>query len=390
MRVAVLLLLALATSAASQTLPAPLYRGYDVFVVAGQSNARGRGDSLRSPVIPPGGGYEALPRGEILPLADPVGGANTGSAWPAFAEAYTAATGVGVIIIGLAESGSFQVWLPGDGPEQTWDVRVEGSLYDRAGPKIHRALNLLAPHIYNARLAGWLWIQGGGDARRIDDGRLTPADYEAGLHALAHKVGVDWGVPMYLFQSGTAVSGDTPGAQAVRQIQAEADTLDDVVVVFTGAVNFPALGWHVDDVHWSQNGLNAAGWEGGAAAAAHRLSLPPASADLPDVVPLPAPPVPSQGLPERPPMEAPFPGPGEEGPLTVRPNPGTDGFTLDAPCAYRFTVSDVRGRLVAAGDGDGTTRLPRLGPGLYVVRLASRDVPADPTCSGHRTLTVVR
>ena len=94
-----------ASAPSAADVPDPIYEAYDVFVVAGQSNAKGRGTAEEAPEVPAGAAYEATPQGEIRALADPVGGANTGSAWPAFANAYTAATGRGVVIIGMAAGG---------------------------------------------------------------------------------------------------------------------------------------------------------------------------------------------------------------------------------------------------------------------------------------------
>lgn len=379
MRALVLLLLVAAMPPlGAQPLPEPAYAAYDVFVVAGQSNARGRGDSTLSAVVPEGAAYEAKPDGRVGPLADPVGGANTGSAWTAFANAYSSATGQGVAIIGMATNGSAQVALPGDDPSQTWDLSVSDNLYERAQPKVRRAMEALRDRGFFVRIRGWLWIQGGADGRRIDEGTLTPEAYRDGLHALAARVDADYSVPLFLFMTGTDARGDTDGIAAVRTIQADADALDEVVVVYRDAVSFPARGWMLpDNVHWSQAGLDDAGRVGGEAVAAWVLAQPPETAPGPPLIPSPAPPEGEPGEPDPP------------GVLTVYPNPASGVATVDLACTFRYDVTDTRGRRIARGQGDGPTDLPPLASGLYVVR-AWPQGDADASCAGRRTLTIVR
>src|SRR5690606_8594754 len=94
-----------------------------LFVVAGQSNALGRGDSASSPSVATGDGYywngTAFSR-----LADPVGGATTGSAWPAFANQWRSNGGVIPVFRGFA-GGDTSV-LTNEAPN--WNVT--GSLYE--------------------------------------------------------------------------------------------------------------------------------------------------------------------------------------------------------------------------------------------------------------------
>lgn len=348
----------------SSDFPDPIYEDYDFFVVAGQSNARGRGTAELAPEVPAGAAYEVTQRGEILPLADPVGGANTGSAWPAFANAYSALTGRGVIIIGQATNGSVQAAIPGDGPNQTWDVSQSDNLYVRTDRKARRALRAAEDALPNVRAAGWLWIQGGSDARRIEDGRITGQQYEAALHALARTIGQDWGVPMYLWVSGTDARGDIPGAVELRRIQNEADALPEVVVVYRDAYTFPQLGWmQPDNVHWSQPGLNVAGTEGGQVAGQDRLDRLGARSTDPTT--------PDYALG-----------------LIVFPNP-SDAPRLNAGCPFRYTVSDTLGRRMGAGEGAGPTALPDLPAGVYIAQVTGR-AGRPPECSGSIAFTVAR
>ena len=70
-------------SAAVSVSPAPSLSGYDFFVVAGQSNAKGQGNASSSLRPDVGEGYAISRTGDITYLEDPFGNAETGSAWPA-------------------------------------------------------------------------------------------------------------------------------------------------------------------------------------------------------------------------------------------------------------------------------------------------------------------
>ena len=351
-------------TAPAGALPDPIYDAYDLFVVAGQSNARGRGEAALSPVVPAGAAYEVLQSGSVVPLADPVGRANTGSAWPAFANAYSEATGRGVVIVGQAAGGTAQVALAGDGPTGHWDVRQPDNRYTRADRVARRALAVAERELPGVRPAGWLWIQGGSDMRRIQDGRLSLDEYREGLHALARRVGSDWGVPLYLFVSGTDAREDTPAAAAVREVQNEAGALDEVVVVYREAYTFPARGWMLPDhIHWSQDGLDEAGREG-AAVAAEDQALRVGTSENPQ----------ASGFSEG---------------VVAFPNPSARAPHLNAGCPFLYAVVDARGRLVARGQGSGPTPLPALPVGAYVAQVRPRAGTA-PACTGSVPFVVAR
>ena len=345
-------------------LPEPIYEHYDFFVVAGQSNARGQGEAPLAPEVPAGAAYEVTPQGRISALADPVGRAETGSAWPAFANAYSEATGRGVVLVSQTFNGSKQVWLPGDRDLGTWDVSRETNLYAHTDAKARRALRTAEDALPNVRPAGWLWIQGGTDARRIEDGRLTVEAYEQKLHALARSVGRDWGTPLYLWVSGTDARADSPGIQAVRRVQNQADALDEVVVSYRDAVSFVERGWmQPDHVHWAQPGLNEAGARGGEAVARDRLARSGPDNNNPTA-------------------------PGYSEGVVIFPNPSATP-RVNAGCPFVYAVTDTRGRVLARGRGNGPTDLPRLAPGIYTARvrpLAGR----SPECSGTVRFTVAR
>jgi hypothetical protein len=332
---------------------APILGGYDVFVVAGQSNAKGNGDRAASERATPGAAYEMTRRGRFEHLADPVGNARTGSAWPAFAKAYTARTGRGVVVLPLAKPGSHQYKNPWVAPGNHWDVRHPGNLYEPAAAAAAQAYAVAEASLPDVRFGGWLWIQGGADAIAMRDGQQTGEDYRRAYHAMARRVHADWGAPVLHILTGTSLAEDPPEARELRRIQAESDALDEVVVIYRDAYRFAERGWHVDDVHWDQRGLNEAGRVGGDHAGLWRNGEP-----IPEADPQPQPEPGYAGGPGGLPSER----------LVVAPNPVLGAFSVTASCAFEYELYDSRGRLLRRGRvNQPSVRLRRgtLPPGQY-------------------------
>jgi hypothetical protein len=84
---------------------------YDIFPIAGQSNAMGVGDQSTSTAVPYGNAVEYIDSGYLKALKDPTQHAVeanvslTGSAWPAFGKKYFELTNRRVCIVGSAYSG---------------------------------------------------------------------------------------------------------------------------------------------------------------------------------------------------------------------------------------------------------------------------------------------
>lgn len=230
----------------------------DVFLVAGQSNAEGRGSSAQSPTV--SNGSVMYSGGVVAPLADPVGGAASGSAWPAFANTYgqcavtEAANGGARLLTGMGGGN----WSP------------SGLLFAAAITHLDAAVAALATAGHSPVVRGVLWSQG------ESEGELWPgtaADlavaYEAGLVDLFDRFRFELGdVDMWVARTGRLSSGDTALWTAVRDAQdAACAATDGLHMAFAGAVDFPDQGMmKVDGIHYAQAGLNAMGAAMGAAA----------------------------------------------------------------------------------------------------------------------------
>ena len=241
---------------------AKLQTQVDLFLIAGQSNAEGRGDSTQSPALAvPGSAFTINPTTFALTeLADPVGGAQTGSAWPSFANEWFALTGRVAVFIEQATTGTRLVGAPAE-----WGV---GGTSRAAAAQAFTDVNAHFAFNQDFNVAGRfvLFSQGEGDAQIA----VAGAAYQSALEGLIDEWNTTLGVDRFaMFRTG-ALSTDTgatdPDWQAIRDAQdaAQAARPDTSLVVFRDAVNFPNTSQMVDTIHYNQSGLNEMGTFGAA------------------------------------------------------------------------------------------------------------------------------
>lgn len=351
-----------ATFFMASAVPAPFQASaqdaYDLFLIAGQSNAEGRGSG--GPEVPLGVGFEvrtgaldgfnAEPPStpEAVPLRDPVGDSRGGSMWPAFAVRYHQLTGRGVIVIETARSSTSSV----NGMSNwNWDVRDGAatgprSLYVRALRALDDVLDstdMLPTRAAPVRLGGVIWLQGESDARKIARGELDVAEYAASLDALLHQLRTDLDArtigtadappEIFLIPIGTEREGDTPAWAAVRAAQRSACERGLCHEAYGASETLVDRGM-LGNAHWNQLGLDEVG-SGVAVSVAQALGVPPTSSGA---------------------------DPNGEALLRVWPNPTVGGFQVSTAAV----VYDTLGRRVAsvwAGE-----RVEGLRPGTYAVQ----------------------
>lgn len=236
-----------------------------LFLVAGQSNAVGMGDSATSVSCEPQTAWEYRLQGDsLVPLKDPVGfaelhfeAARKGSAWPAFAKAYHAATGKQVVIVAAARGGSSchrQAELDNYG---TWDTAGRLRLFDSAIVKTKAAMRKTG-----LPLNGIIWSQGERDANAINSGTLTATAYAQALTQLIERFRqqLGEGAKFYLVQTGYYSNHPAAGFDAVRKVQEQlANKLKQVYIVYRHTGDFKEKGWMKDDIHYNQTALNDIG-----------------------------------------------------------------------------------------------------------------------------------
>ncbi|HEU4554597.1 MAG TPA: sialate O-acetylesterase [Chitinophaga sp.] len=236
-----------------------------LFLVAGQSNAVGQGDSAAAVHCAAGTAFEYSFTGNaLLALKDPVGQhelhfekANTGSAWPAFAKAYHNLTGSNVIIVQAARGGSschYKAELKNCG---TWDNRGQLPLFDSAVIKAKAAACKTGLPV-----AGILWSQGERDANAVNAQQLTPEEYEQQLVLLINKFRKALGnqVNFYIIQTGYYTGHPVKGFDAIRKAQENvAGKMRHVFIVYAPTNTFEGKGWMKDEIHYNQTALNNIG-----------------------------------------------------------------------------------------------------------------------------------
>ena len=244
--------------------PAAGTNALDLFLVAGQSNAVGRGDSVLSIRVPLDHGYEWSPlMNRLTDGNDPIANAATGSAWPAFLKRWYELTGRRAVIVGAAKGGSAQHYLATQGSSDDWDDPARGgTLYAAAVARLDSALASLPTQGYTPVFRGILWDQGGRDAKAIGAGDIGITDYRSAFEAMIGRFRARYGrtTAMWIVRLGRESAGDRPGWTEVRRIQDEVAAADPYAwIVFENAIDFPAEGKMADEVHYNQAGYNEIG-----------------------------------------------------------------------------------------------------------------------------------
>lgn len=225
----------------------------DVFVVAGQSNALGRGDSALSPTVGAGEGYE-VNGSTVSHLADPVGSANTGSAWPAFAIEYYNLTNRVPAIVSTAVGGTSLV-AAADTGVGNWSST--GTVFSSSTSATTTALAALVTAGHTPTLRGVLWAQGETDALHP----IAEATYQSALIDLHTRYQAALGtVPLFVCRLGDRAGGVAADWEAIRDAQdAAATATAGIDVVYTRAKDFTYIGWMADALHYTQAGYNDMG-----------------------------------------------------------------------------------------------------------------------------------
>lgn len=347
-RLAALLVL-LAPPAAAQRPADPL----DLYLLAGQSNARGSGGDLAEAPVPPhltaywaylrDDGTRSLavaPVDRESPLSQSLG--------PAFAARYWERTGRRVLLVQLAVSGSANVPAADRGFGH-WSAHHDGPGAEGGPNRLRTGLEDLDrildqfPNRDQLRPGGIIWVQGETDATKIDQGYPIGDAYLEELRATATRLRValaerlpgEGFPPLYLVQTGHRAAGDTPGFELVRELQWDGAELGAYTLACDDAHTFPELGWLADNVHWDQDALNHVGEHVADVAAGDHPPRETAGEDGPE---------------RRAPR--PYPNP-------ARPGQRVRGLEAGA------LVVDLLGRHVATADARGGLEAPPV-PGVYL------------------------
>lgn len=231
---------------------------YDVFLIGGQSNAQGHGDSTLSTTIVPGTALMYY-NGKILPLKDPVGNAIYGSAWPAFALRYYKLTGHKLLFVPRAKGGS-AMCFQSDGGNGRWSG--SGLLRYQARDTLNAALVKMATQGLKVGKISGLWAQGEQEGVAIVGGTETITQYRdttANTFAFFRNYWprMQWGI----IRTGKSIGFDFySGPRSGQEQLVLTDSLTQIISrstydFYENAMLLP------DDLHYNQKGLNFLGDE---------------------------------------------------------------------------------------------------------------------------------
>jgi hypothetical protein len=238
----------------------PVPGNYALVAGIGQSNREGRGTAGASaqPIAGTAYFYDGT---RFSVLSDPVGGALSGSAAPAFAKQYNAITGRKVFYLELATGGTGQVV----GSNPNWDIT--GTLYPAARDAINAAVTAIQA-LPGVTIATGIVLdaQGENDAERLDAGTITAAAYKSSKQAMyeALKAACPIIDKIFISELGARLDGTKEASYAaIRSAQADvvAALPSYCAFSFREAKNYPAQSKQKDTYHYNQVGLNQMGYE---------------------------------------------------------------------------------------------------------------------------------
>ena len=234
-----------------------------LFLLAGQSNAVGPGDSLKSLVCQPNSAFEFdATYNQFIPLKDPAGKpwklfqqAGTGSVAPAFAKRLNELSGKQIYMVTAARGGASCCKKAEMANYHTWDTT--GKLFAQAVEKIK-----MAEKKAELALSGIIWMQGERDANAILAGQMTGNEYQEALENLILRFRKEFGkkLPFYIVQTAYQQDKAPAGCDSVRNAQAAvAKKMKGVYIAYGETGEFAQRKWFKDIVHYKQEALNDIG-----------------------------------------------------------------------------------------------------------------------------------
>ena len=231
-----------------------------MYLVAGQSNARGRGSSSQSPETD-GRSFEfSYNEDTLVVLSDPVGerafqfeSANSGSFLPAFANSLNDFNSFNTILIHTAKGGSSIIPAADLFGNGNWSAT--GAHFSNCVAKVNKAIDLL-----DVPLSGVIWSQGEMEGLAF----ANTQEYKDALIDLIERFRAEFGdIPFYIIETGryTLNVNEDNAFAAIRNRQREvAAEIPGVYIGYGNTENFPSLGWMKSDgIHYNQDGLNDIG-----------------------------------------------------------------------------------------------------------------------------------
>ncbi|AVD34531.1 sialate O-acetylesterase [Clostridioides difficile] len=220
----------------------------DVFLLIGQSNARGLGNPKES-VIPNENCFEYLSTDEIINMrCELETSEGDGTIAPAFSNEWNKLTGNKVCFIHNAKDGS---------RIKNWNHDNNWFLNDTI-EKFNAGCATLSKH-YNIENKYVIWIQGESDAKYGSDALY----YKESLKKIAYRLKEECMIDkMFVSLTGYWLGEDEYFIRTRRIAAAQESACNECDILCVGskiAMQFHDKGLTIDDVHYTQEGLNILG-----------------------------------------------------------------------------------------------------------------------------------
>lgn len=233
-----------------------------LFVVAGQSNAKGSGTNQPTERATECGYFWDWSKkpGKITPIKDSVYESTRGTAWPAFARLYYRLTGRQVLILNVASGGSYVTDVYEK--KNTW--APVGTLRGVAQTQYKAFTTALNAAGIQYTTEGLLWAQGEAEAELINKNVLSNAD----LYIKGTKEVWAWfremtqipKLPIFISRTGYHKLSSKAGYEKIHSAQETLPSVKGrVTMAFELAPLFLQINYLSDNVHYNQKGYNLMG-----------------------------------------------------------------------------------------------------------------------------------
>ena len=242
---------------------------YDLFIVAGQSNAVGTGGQPPIEDASWAGffwNWRVQETKTLAPLKDSVYSSTQRSAWPAFGRKWFELTGRKVIILNVAKGGAV-VTDTRPGTDMSW-YGDDAPCRQVATREWTALVQHLTTEDIDYTLRGLIWSQGEWDARYINSGDTSKDAYRYGtIDVFDYFADLTFTpkLPIFISETGYEENCLTNASlmsayQTVQAVQQQIATEREACfMAYTGAKNFLQAGMMKDYVHYNQAGYNRMG-----------------------------------------------------------------------------------------------------------------------------------
>jgi len=236
----------------------------DAFLVAGQSNARGKGNSAQAPDPQADTVYQLgdtnAPVVTIVPVINDVG-FTEGSAWPAMGITWHQMSDRRICFVNLATDSTSLSPVVNNAGAGDWSPT--GIHYPRSIQITRLMLQKIDEAGYLPRFRGVLWGLGESDAAGINDNLTDRATFKAQFRQLAANYRSEFGadMPMWIVKTGTRTNQNDAGYAEIRAAYDElvAEDPHRNKFIYKDTVAFVARGMMRDVVHYNQAAQNEIG-----------------------------------------------------------------------------------------------------------------------------------